>query len=86
MRMGPLLLLVLIVAVAGSAIGSAFVWVIAVVSLLALGVLFFFMVRQGQFVGPRILIDDAKERIDDMGRDDEDAAVVVVRQEDKSDV
>ena len=81
MRIAPLILLVVIVAVLGATVGTVFVWIVAAVSLLALGVLFFFMVRQGQFVGPRVLVDDAKERLDAMGKDEDETVVIVQRKD-----
>lgn len=86
MRIAPLLLIVAVMALASASLGAVFIWVIAAVCIAALGVLFFFMVRQNQFVGPRVLIDDAKRRFGDTTVDeDDDAVVVVVRREDKVD-
>jgi hypothetical protein len=88
MRIAPLLFIVLVMALAGATVGTAFVWVIAGVCIVALGVLFFFMVRQNQFVGPGVLLDDAKKRFSESDADlddKDDAVVVVVRREDKVD-
>lgn len=85
MRIAPLVVIVLIVATISSTLGAAFVWIIAGISIAALGVLFFFMVKQGQFVGPKILIDDAKERLSGSENEETDEAVVVVVHKDRTD-
>lgn len=69
MRMTPLVMIVVLVVLVGASFGTTFLWVIAGISSVALGVLIYFMVREKQYHGPRVLVDEARDRIDAMGRE-----------------
>lgn len=64
MRLGPILTIAFVLVLLGSNFGQAVLWAVAGVSTVALIVLIFAMRRQGDFRGPGILVDDARDRID----------------------
>lgn len=76
-RLGPLVAIVVVVVMIGATLGTTFLWVVTGISVIALGVLMVVMFRNNQFSGPKVLIDDARDRFDRMGRDEPDEAVVV---------
>lgn len=89
MRVAPLAFIVLFVLLVGATVGTTFLWIIAIISVIALCVLIFFMARAKSFVGPRVLADDVRERLESYGRNEPEIesvtpATLVIPQEDKS--
>ena len=77
MRIAPLLTIIVVMVVIGAVIGTTLLWIIAGLSLAALVALIVVMARQGMVVGPRILLDDVKERFEEAGHEPEQHVVVV---------
>lgn len=85
MRIAPLLGIIVLMVVIGAAIGTTLLWIIAGLSLAALVGLIVIMSRQGMVVGPRVLIDDVKERFEEAGREPDTSEQKVVIVEDRRD-
>lgn len=75
MRIAPLAFIVLFVLLIGSTVGTTFLWVIAVISALALVALIVIMARAKSFVGPRVVVDDVRDKLESYGREEDDASV-----------
>ncbi len=69
-RMGPLVTLLFVLLVIAATLGTTVLWVIAGVSIIALIVLIFAMRKADRFVGPKIIVDDAMDRIEEYVRDE----------------
>jgi len=70
MRGGSVVGLALILIFIGANLGSTALWAIAGVAIIALIVLMVAMYRQGNFMSPKILLDDAVDRF--YGSDEEE--------------
>ncbi len=83
-RLGPLVTLLFVLLVIGTTLGTTFLWVIAGVSIVALIILIFAMKKADRFVGPKIIVDDAMDRIEEYVRDEhaEEKRAARQRQED----
>lgn len=69
-RLGPLVTLLFVLLVVAATLGTTVLWVIAGVSITALIVLIFAMKKADRFVGPKIIVDDAMDRIEEYVRDE----------------
>lgn len=77
MRLGPLLAIIVLMVLVISTMSSFLLWAIAGVSLAALGALIFFSAKADRFVGPRVLLDDARESFERFGREEKEEEVIV---------
>lgn len=69
MRIAPLIAVIVVVVFLGSALGSGLLWFISIASMLGLAVIIYLSIKQNKFVGPKVLVDDAREKLREMGRD-----------------
>lgn len=69
MRIAPLVAVVVVVVFLGSALGSGLLWFISTASIIGLGIIIYLSIRQNKFVGPKILVDDARDKLRELGRD-----------------
>lgn len=69
MRVGPLALIVLFVLLISTTVGTTFLWIIAGIAVAALIVLIVIMARAKSFVGPRVIVDEMKDKFESYGRE-----------------
>jgi len=86
MRIAPLIAILIVVVMIGSVVGTTALWIVSALAIAGLGVIIYLSVRQDKFVGPRVLVDDARERLNRMGRDTEtnETFTVEVKNKDSS--
>lgn len=78
MRVAPLAFIVLAVLLIGTTVGTTFLWVIAGIAIIALIVLIVVMARAQSFVGPRVIVDDIRDKFEAYGQEPEEVQVEVV--------
>lgn len=84
MGVGPLLAIIVVFVLIVSTLSTVFLWVVAGVSFLALIALIIVAAKANRFTGPKVLIDDARERWNRLG-DEPDEVVVKIEPKDQKD-